>query len=324
MAEAILTDDRRGGDRWAHRHDARARRARCGSGPGARSSAIDRLREARGALRRHPRRLRPLAGLGGARPRARARRSRRRGPRDGRVDRPAGRLAAHRARATSVAVMAGLSATVQVGDTARSEQLLAVIPAGPFDGDGDDLIVGDTERTTSVGPPPPAVRRRRRRGGRARARSRERLRPQIDPNLHSALALAHAAERRDRRGARRGRRGRRPRPGQLPRPHHGRHRPRPRAAPVAATRRPPPAAFDQVTAAADATEDRVVAGAGAPRRRDGGVSPGRGRRRRCAMAEAEAPARRARRSPASSWRQALHPRHGRARLIRMGCLTTRR
>ena len=50
-----------------------------------------------------------------------------------------------------VSIMAGLAATVQVGDLERSERMLTIIPAGPVDGEGGELIVGDTERTASVG-----------------------------------------------------------------------------------------------------------------------------------------------------------------------------
>jgi hypothetical protein len=96
-----------------------------------------------------------------------------------------------------VSMMAGLAATVQVGEVERSERLLTVLPAGPFDGDGDgdgdELIVGDTERTASVG------LHRLQTGDVAGAVAvlsslQKRLLPDIDPNLHSALALAHAAD----------------------------------------------------------------------------------------------------------------------------------
>jgi hypothetical protein len=89
--------------------------------------------------------------------------------------------------------MAGLGATVQVGDVERSERMLALVPAGPFDGEDGELIVGDTERTASVG------LHRLQSGDVAGAVAvldslRQRLAPAIAPTLHSALALAHAAE----------------------------------------------------------------------------------------------------------------------------------
>ncbi len=92
-----------------------------------------------------------------------------------------------------VSMMAGLAATVQVGDVERSERLLTILPAGPFDGDDGELIVGDTERTASVG------LHRLQSGDVAGAIAvlgslSRRLLPEIDPNLESALALAHAAE----------------------------------------------------------------------------------------------------------------------------------
>jgi hypothetical protein len=79
-----------------------------------------------------------------------------------------------------------------VGDLERSERMLTIIPAGPIDGDGD-LIVGDTERTTSVG------LHRLQAGDVAGAVGvlealAARVAPAVDPNLQSALALAHVAE----------------------------------------------------------------------------------------------------------------------------------
>ncbi|MEO7428402.1 MAG: adenylate/guanylate cyclase domain-containing protein, partial [Acidimicrobiales bacterium] len=93
-----------------------------------------------------------------------------------------------------VAVMAGLSSTVQVGDVARSEELLASVP-GLGDGGADgseELIVGDSERVAAVG------LHRLQIGDVVGALAaltafEQRMAPDIDPNLHSALALAHAA-----------------------------------------------------------------------------------------------------------------------------------
>jgi hypothetical protein len=89
--------------------------------------------------------------------------------------------------------MAALSATVQVGDVARSEALLAnAVPITDQDPRAE-VRVGDAERATSVG------LHRLQRGDvqgalDAMASLQEQLRPAIDPNLHSALALAHAAD----------------------------------------------------------------------------------------------------------------------------------
>jgi tetratricopeptide (TPR) repeat protein len=253
MADAILTDDRRGGDRWA----IGMMLVLAGSvrlWTGRTLSAIDRLREAQALFDEihddfgHSQ---ATAVLGRALVLA------------GRVDEglamvasiPQDDSSALTEREFVVSLMAGLSATVQVGDTARTERLLSIVPAGPFDGDGGELIVGDTERTTSVG------LHRLQSGdvdGAVAVLSalQQRLLPTIDPNLHSALALAHAAsgaiddalaeadavdghERssyldRITAGIARG----------LALARHGDA--------AAAT-----SAFDQVTAAADSTEDRV-------------------------------------------------------------------
>ncbi|MGQ0430795.1 MAG: adenylate/guanylate cyclase domain-containing protein [Microthrixaceae bacterium] len=91
-----------------------------------------------------------------------------------------------------VATMAGLSALVQVGDIARSEALLARVPNLVGDDAASELIVGDTERVTALG-------LHRLQSGDVTgavailARMADRLAPGIDPNLSSALALAHAA-----------------------------------------------------------------------------------------------------------------------------------
>ena len=151
--------------------------------------------------------------------------------------------------------MAGLAATVQVGDIAGSEQLLATIAAGDFDLHDGEMIVGDTERSTSVG------LHRLQTGDVAGAMAgldamRARLAPAVDPNLQAAVALAHAVA------------------GQLDDAlteadevdHHERATYLDRitagiARGLALTRQgeraAATAAFDQVQATADATEDRV-------------------------------------------------------------------
>lgn len=252
MAEAILSDDRRGGDRWA----IGMMLVLAGSvrlWTGRTLSAIDRLCEARtlfDGIHDDFGHSQASAVLGRALVLA------------GRVeeglamvasiDKPDGSPLTEREHV--VAVMAGLSATVQVGDTARTEQLLAVIPASPFDGEGE-LIVGDTERTTSVG------LHRLQSGdvdGAVAVLSalQERLLPQVDPNLHSALALAHAATGSiDAALAEADEVDAHERASYLDRITAGIARGLAlarRGDDVAAT-----AAFDQVTAAADATEDRV-------------------------------------------------------------------
>jgi hypothetical protein len=130
-----------------------------------------------------------------------------------------------------------------------------MMPAGPFDGDGGDLIVGDTERTTSVG------LHRLQCGDVDGAVAvlgalQQRLLPAIDPNLHSALALAHVAEGAlDAALLEADQVDEHERATYLDRITAG------IARGLALARRgdgaASTAAFDQVTAAADATEDRV-------------------------------------------------------------------
>jgi tetratricopeptide (TPR) repeat protein len=154
-----------------------------------------------------------------------------------------------------VAVMAGLSATVQVGDVARSEELLASVP-GLIDGDdSDELIVGDSERVAAVG------LHRLQSGDVAGAVEvltalERRMAPEIDPNLHSALALSQAAcGALDQALAAADEVDAHQRASYMDRLVAG------MARGLAHTRRGDHtaaiAAFDQVRAAADATEDRV-------------------------------------------------------------------
>lgn len=191
MAEAILADDRRGGDRWA----LGMMLVLAGSvrlWTGRTLSAIERLSEARelfDGIHDDFGHSQSSAVLGRALVLA------------GRIDEGLDMVASMgqpdgtplTEREYVVSVMAGLGATVQVGDIERSERLLTIIPAGPVDGEGGALIVGDTERTASVG------LHRLQSGDVAGAVAvlgslQQRLLPEIDPNLHSALALAHAAE----------------------------------------------------------------------------------------------------------------------------------
>ncbi|MEO6317600.1 MAG: adenylate/guanylate cyclase domain-containing protein [Acidimicrobiales bacterium] len=191
MAEAILADDQRGGDRWA----LGMMLVLAGSvrlWTGRTLSAIDRLREASElfeGIHDDFGHSQASSVLGRALVLS------------GRVDEGLAIVASMGAHDGSqltereyvVAVMAGLSATVQVGDTERSERMLAIVPPGPFGGDGGDLVVGDSERTASVG------LHRLQSGDVAGAVAvlsslQQRLLPEIDPNLHSALALAHAAD----------------------------------------------------------------------------------------------------------------------------------
>ena len=154
-----------------------------------------------------------------------------------------------------VATMAGLSATVQVGDIARSEALLAQVPQLHDDIELRELIVGDTERATAIG------LHRLQTGDVAAAVEtlftlRRRLAPEVDPNLHSALALAHVAEGSlDDALAEADEVDAHPRASYMDRLTAG------MARGLALTRRgdhaASVAAFDQVRAAADATEDRV-------------------------------------------------------------------
>jgi len=87
--------------------------------------------------------------------------------------------------------MASLGASVQVGDVTRTAALLAdpvTSPPAPLEG---DLVVGDAERDVAIG------LHRLQVGDVATGVSvldglRHRIAPAIDPNVHSALALAHA------------------------------------------------------------------------------------------------------------------------------------
>jgi hypothetical protein len=154
-----------------------------------------------------------------------------------------------------VSNMAGLAATVQVGDIERSEQMLTIVPVGSIEDDADGVVVGDTERTTSVGlhrlqagDVPGAVATLEARAAR--------LEPEVDPNLHSALALAHvAAGEVDRALAEADAVDAHERASYLDRLTAGiaRALALSRRADVAAST----AAFDQVRAAADTTEDRL-------------------------------------------------------------------
>ena len=191
MAEAILADDQRGGDRWA----LGMMLVLAGSvrlWTGRTLSAIDRLREASDlfeGIHDDFGHSQASSVLGRALVLA------------GRVDEGLSIVASMGVHDGSpltereyvVAVMAGLSATVQVGDTERSERMLTIVPAGPFAGDGGELVVGDTERTASVG------LHRLQSGDVTGAVAvlsslQQRLLPEVDPNLQSALALAHVAD----------------------------------------------------------------------------------------------------------------------------------
>jgi class 3 adenylate cyclase/tetratricopeptide (TPR) repeat protein len=255
MADAILLDSGQGGDRWA-RGMMLVLAGSVRLWTGRTCGAIDRLEEARSLFADIGDAFgygQSSAVLGRALVLA------------GRVDEgvamasglanPSNAQLSDRER--SISAMAGLAATVQVGDVAGSERLLAsaAVSAGPLSSADGEMVVGDSERTASLG------LHRLQTGDVAGAVAvldglRSRLAPEIDPNLHAALALAHAAvgsledaldeadavERHERatyldritagiaRGLALARRGER----------------------AAAT-----AAFDQVQAAADATEDRV-------------------------------------------------------------------
>jgi class 3 adenylate cyclase/tetratricopeptide (TPR) repeat protein len=96
-----------------------------------------------------------------------------------------------------IAAMAGLSATVQVGATARSAQLLAEAPslaalAEEATSGTEEVLVGDAERSTSL------ALHRLQSGDVAQALGiltalHRRMPTEVDPNSHSALALVHAA-----------------------------------------------------------------------------------------------------------------------------------
>ena len=227
MAEAILTDDRRVGDRWA----IGMMLILAGSvrlWTGRTLSAIDRLREARALFDEihddfgHSQ---SSAVLGRALVLA------------GQVDEGLEMVASMgredgtplSEREFIVSIMAGLAATVQVGDLERSEQMLTIIPAGPVDGDDGELIVGDTERTASVGlhrlqsgDVAGAVAVLRLAGGTAAARRSTRT--CTPPSRWRTWPTARSTRRWPEADA-----GGCPRPGHLPRPAHRRHRPRPGA-----------------------------------------------------------------------------------------------
>ena len=191
MAEAIVDDDRRAGDRWAlGMMLILAGSVRLWTGRTV--SAIERLREARALFEEIHDEFgysQASAVLGRALVLT------------GQIEEGL-EMVASMGRADGspltereyvVSIMAGLAATVQVGDLERSERMLTIVPTGPFDGDDGELIVGDTERTTSVG------LHRLQSGDVAGAVAvlgslAARLHPQVDPNLHSALALAHVAD----------------------------------------------------------------------------------------------------------------------------------
>ncbi|MET0728265.1 MAG: adenylate/guanylate cyclase domain-containing protein [Acidimicrobiales bacterium] len=94
-------------------------------------------------------------------------------------------------RERMMSVLAGIGATVQVGDVVGTERLLAGLHEVGR-GSRSGLIVGDTERTASL------AQHRLQRGDVAGAvamleRLSARLAPEIDPNLHAVTALAHTA-----------------------------------------------------------------------------------------------------------------------------------
>jgi class 3 adenylate cyclase/tetratricopeptide (TPR) repeat protein len=253
MAEAILADDPRAGDRWA----LGMMLVLAGSvrlWTGRTLSAIERLREARelfDGINDDFGHSQASAVLGRALVLA------------GHVEegldivasmgRPDGTPLTE--REYMVAVMAGLAATVQVGDLDRSERLLTINPNGLVNRDDGEIVVGDAERTTSVG------LHRLQSGDVAGAVDSlaslaARLRPAVDPNLHSALALAHAAEGSiDEALAEADEVDAHERASYLDRLTAGiaRALALARRNDVAAST----AAFDQARAAADATEDRV-------------------------------------------------------------------
>jgi tetratricopeptide (TPR) repeat protein len=253
MAEEILTGDRQGGDRWA----VGMMLILAGSvrlWTGRTNSAIDRLREARTlfeGIHDDFGLAQASAILGRALVLA------------GHVEEGLDMVASTGRDGTPmsereliVSVMAGLMATVQVGDLARSERMLEIAPVAVVDDDGDEvLVVGDTERMTAIG-------LHRLQAGQvdlavdALRSVARRLAPQIDPNLHSALALAHVADGRvDEALTEADAVDAHERASYLDRLTAGiaRGLALSRRGDVAAAT----AAFDQVRAAADATEDRV-------------------------------------------------------------------
>lgn len=251
MAEAIVAGDRRGGDRWAlGMMLVLAGSVRLWSGRTL--SAIDRLREAKEVF----------DGISDGTGRGQASATLARAlVLAGRVEEGL-QLAAPESLLGGisndpeefVALMAGLGTTVQVGDVARSEQILDVVEPLLHLLPSSEVVVGDTERTTSLG------LHRLQRGdvaGAVEALSAlaERLRPTIDPNLSSALTLAYVAAGRVDAALREADEvTAHARASYLDRITAG------IARALALSRQAEPAAtaaFDQVRAAADATEDRL-------------------------------------------------------------------
>ena len=306
MADAILAGDRRGGDRWA----LGMMLVLSGSvrlWTGRTTSAIDRLREAQElfeGINDDFGHSQASAVLGRALVLA------------GHIEEGIALVTsadqhegwAPTERERTVAAMAGMSATVQVGDTERSEQLLASLPTTSID--MDEVIVGDTERTTSLalhrlqsGDVDGAVA--------GLTNLQQRLLPKVDPNLQSALALAHAASgaidqalnEADEVDAHDG-------ASYLDRITAGIARGLALARGGDGTAST--AAFDQVIAAADATEDRVSQALVRLAERDRGVGPGGGRRRGAHGRSGE-PSRRPR-THGVGLAPGLRPRHGRPRV----------
>jgi len=189
MAEDILQEDRRGGDRWA----IGMMLVLSGSArlwTGRTNSAIERLREAQelfGGIGDDFGFSQASALLGRALVLA------------GHVQEGLDMVALIGQddtnltdRQVMVAAMAGLSATVQVGDIARSEALLGSTASALDTVSDDGLVVGETERVTAIGLLRLQVGDV---AGSVAVLSAldEHLAPDVDPNLHSALALAHSA-----------------------------------------------------------------------------------------------------------------------------------
>ena len=250
MAEAIVAGDRRGGDRWAlGMMLVLAGSVRLWSGRTL--SAVERLREAKEIFDGIDGTGRGQAAATLARALVLA----------GRVDEGL-QLVAPDALPTGISgdpeevmtLMGGLGTTVQVGDVARSEDILSVVRPLLDHLPSADVVVGDTERTTSLG-----LHRLQRGdvGGAVEVLSAlaERLRPAIDPNLSSALALAYvAAGSLEAALAEAEAVTSQERATYLDRITAG------IARALALSRQAEPAAtaaFDQVRAAADATEDRL-------------------------------------------------------------------
>lgn len=154
-----------------------------------------------------------------------------------------------------VAAMIGLSATVQVGDTARTEEVLARAPGADTDEGPSEVLVGDSERVAALG-------LHRLQSGDVEGAVNvlrdyaDRMAPEIDPNLTSALALALAAS-----GSLADAMARADAVEQHQRSSYMDRLIAGMARGLALTRAGDQAAatavFDQVRAAADATEDRV-------------------------------------------------------------------